>query len=228
VNLVALGLGAILFVWVNVVSGLLMGDLHGELRRVEGCARDLANAPDDCLVLLHPVPSVARLRLADLAAAHLALFRDGSLPTRSGPPVPLTSAPDLAGLRRLPFGALYAIDRLPGPLAPFDGSPPPPHFAAGQPLQFSGWAVDATSVPPQPAGGIYLTLDDQPPVWVPVSGNRPEVAARFDPQLARSGFLLELPAGTLAPGRHTVRIMVVTADGRAVYQESPALVLFVE
>lgn len=227
-NLVALGIGALLFAWVNLVSGLLLRDLHGELRRAEACARDLASAPDDCLILLHPVPEVARLRVAGLAGERLALFRDGALPTGSGTAAPPASAPDLASLRPLPFGALYAIDGLPSPLALFDGTPPPPRFAASQPLQLTGWAVDAIGLPPGSAGGVFLTIDDRPPVWVAVNGDRPDVAARFGPDFGRSGFSLALPAGTLAPGRHTVRITVVTVDGRARYQESPALVFVVE
>jgi hypothetical protein len=227
-NLLTLGVGALLFAWVNVVSGLLLRDLHGELRQSEACARDLANAPDDCLILLHPVPSVARLRLATLAGERLALFRAGPVPVGAGAPTPPATAPDRVSLRQLPFGALYALDGLPGPLAPFDGTPPPPRFAAGQPLQLSGWAVDTIGIPPGPAGGVFLTIDDRPPVWVPITGERPEVAARFGAQLVRSGFRLELPTGTLAPGRHTVRIAVVTGDGRAVYRESPGLVFVVE
>src|SRR6185436_20582000 len=129
-------------------------------------------------------------------------------------PSALSGAPDRASLRQLPFGALFAIDGLPGPLAPFDGTPPTPHFPAGQPLQFSGWAVDVIGVPPTPAGGVFLTIDKRAPVWVPVAGNRPDVATRFDSRLVRSGFALQLPAGALAPGRHTVRIAVVTGDGR--------------
>ncbi|MFN8512312.1 MAG: hypothetical protein U0841_06905 [Chloroflexia bacterium] len=98
----------------------------------------------------------------------------------------------------------------------------------GKPLQFSGWAIDAIGVPPTPAGGVFLTIDKRPPVWVLVGENRPNVASRFDARLTQTGFRLELPAGTLTPGRHTVRIAVVTGDGRAIYQESPELVFFVE
>lgn len=227
-NYVALGLGATLFLAVNLTSGLLLRDLHGALRRAESCARDLAASPDPCLTLLHPVPSVARLRLAALADARLALYRAGPPPAATGTAAPPAAAPDLAGLRRLPIGALYAVDGLPGPLAPFDGTPPPPHFPANQRLQLTGWAADAARVPPAPASGLFLAIDDRPPVWVPLTLDRPEVAARFGPALGPSGFRLDLSAGALPPGRHTLRVTVVSADGLAAYEASPALVFFVD
>ena len=227
-NLVALGVGTLLFAQVNMVSGLLLRDLHGQLRRAETCARDLASAPDDCLVLLHPVPAVARLRLAGLAQERLALFRDGALPMGSGKLASSAVVPDPNRLGALPFGGLYTLDGQPGPLAYFDGSPPPPHFPFGKPLQFSGWAVDVIAIPPGPASGVFLAIDGRQAVWLPTTIMRPEVAARFDAGLAYPGFALELPAGALAPGRHTLRLTVVTRDGASAYQPSPVLVFFVD
>ncbi|MFN8539710.1 MAG: hypothetical protein U0232_19795 [Thermomicrobiales bacterium] len=61
----------------------------------------------------------------------------------------------------------------------------------GKPLQFSGWAIDAIGVPPTPAGGVFLTIDKRPPVWVLVGENRPNVASRFDARLTQTGFRLE-------------------------------------
>ena len=128
----------------------------------------------------------------------------------------------------MPFGGLYAVDGLPGPLAYFDGSPPSPHFPVAKPLQFSGWAADVIAAPVGPASGVFLAIDDRQAVWVPTTTMRPEVAARFDAGLARSGFALELSAGALAPGRHTLRVTVVARDGLSAYQPSPALVFFVD
>jgi hypothetical protein len=227
-NLLALVAGVVCFAQVTLVSGLLAGDLHGELRQAEACAHDLATAPDSCLALLHPVPSVARLRLAQLADARLALYRNTPIP----PPAPAadpTSVPDLARLRQLPFGALYAVDGLPGPLSIADGLPPSQLRVSGaRPIVLTGWAVDVSSVPPRPALGVFLAIDDGPPVWTPIGEQHPTPASRFSPALAASGFHLALPAGSLAPGQHTLRLTVVTADGDAVYEASPSLVFIVE
>lgn len=227
-NLLALVAGAVCFAQVTLVSGLLAGDVHGELRRAEACAHDLATAPDGCLALLHPVPSVARLRLAQLAEARLALYRD-TLPHLSAPPADPAVVPDLGRLRRLPFGTLYAVDGLPGPLSVADGLPPTLLLVSvSQPIQFTGWALDVASVPPRPALGVFLSIDDDPPKWVPIGEMHATPAGRFSPTLAASGFRLTLPAGSLPTGEHLLRIFVVTADGTAVYEESPALLFVVE
>ncbi|MFN8513285.1 MAG: hypothetical protein U0841_11990 [Chloroflexia bacterium] len=90
--------------------------------------------------------------------------------------------PDLARLRQLPFGALYAVDGLPGPLSIADGLPPTQlRLSAQQPLQFTGWAIDATSAPPRPALGAFITIDSGPPVWVPIRDPHATPARRFSP-----------------------------------------------
>jgi hypothetical protein len=198
------------------------------LRRAEACAHDLDSAPDSCLILLHPVPAVARLRLAQLADARLALYRDDPIRV-SAPAADPAIVPDLARLRRLPFGALYAVDGLPGPLSIADGVPPTLLRVVGtQPMQFTGWAIDVASVPPRPALGVFLSVDGGPPVWVPIREPHATPAVRFSPALAASGFHLTLPAGSLPAGQHTLRLTVVTADGEAAYEASPVLVFGVE
>lgn len=227
-NLLALVVGALCFAQVTLVSGLLAGDLHGELRRAESCAHDLASAPDSCLSLLHPVPAVARLRLAQLAATRLALYHDAPLPVPA-PAADPSLAPDLARLRQLPFGALYAVDGLPGPLSIADGLPPTQlRFAAQQPLHFTGWAIDATSAPPRPALGAFITIDSGAPIWVPIREPHTTPARRFSPALGTSGFHLTLSPGTLPPGQHTLCITIITADGTAAYEPSPPLTFIVE
>jgi hypothetical protein len=138
-------------------------------------------------------------------------------------------APDLARLRRLPFGALYGVDGLPGPLSVADGLPSTQLRVSGaQPMLFTGWAIDVASVPPRPALGVFLAIDDGPPVWVPSGELHATPAGRFSFTLAASGLHLALPAGSLPTGEHTLRVTVVTADGAAMYEESPALVFVVE
>jgi hypothetical protein len=227
-NLLALAIGIGCFSQVTLVSGLLAGDLHGDLRRAETCARDLGSAPDSCLALLHPVPSVARLRLAQLADARLALYRDDP-PPPSAPAADPATVPEFAPLRRLPFGALYAVDGLPGPLSVADGLPPVQlRVAATQPVTITGWAIDVSSIPPRPALGVFIAIDDAPPIWVSAGEPHPVPSARFSPSLALSGFHLTLPPGSFRPGQHSLRLTVVTAGGEAAYEVSPPLVFIVE
>jgi len=223
VNLLTLVLGTGAYFEVNLTSAAAALDWHQTLRDTESCVHDFTTASDSCMLLLHLSPAAARLRLAQMAEHHLALYRDGPIPSVPGPLGKPGSVPDRTSLREVAYQTLYQIDGLPGALALFDGIQGTLNARADQPLVLTGWALDVAALPIGPADGVYLTLDDQAARWVPLDRERPDVARRFAAAYLRSGFRAEWPTGTLAPGRHTVKIEVVAANRRGIYPPSTPL-----
>lgn len=227
-NILALVLGTGAFFEVNLTSAAVALDWHRTLRQAEECARDYTTAPDGCLAVLHPPPVAARLRLGQLAAHRQALYRRGVLPGVAGQRGGSQEAPDLDTLPTMGFQTLYDVDGMPRTLPLIDDGSARLRVPAGAPVILTGWAIDTTALPLAPAAGIFLLVDDQAPLWLPVDGDRPDIAWRFESAYRRSGFRAEWPAGTLTPGNHTVRIVVVAANRRAAYPASPPILLVVE
>jgi hypothetical protein len=227
-NVLALILGAGAFFEVNLISATVARDWHRTLRQAESCAHGFTMAPDGCLAVLHPPPEAARLRLAQLAAHRLSSYRLELVPAVPGPSGQPKAAPNPDQLQTLGFQSLYDVDGMPRTLSLLVDGSAQLRIPAGSHVILTGWAIDTTAVPLAPAAGIYLQVDDQHPLWVPVDLERPDIAWRFESAYLRSGFRAEWPAGTLAPGNHTVRISLVTANRRGIYPQSPPLLLIVE
>lgn len=90
---------------------------------------------------------------------------------------------------------------------------PPVQVDADGHLVLSGWAVDRYAQ--KPAGGVEVEIDGE--VYACVYGwKREDVAQYFhQPAYKNSGFLLKLAAAKLGPGRHELRVRVLSADGKS-------------
>lgn len=100
---------------------------------------------------------------------------------------------------------------------------------ADKPLAIEGWVID-------PAAGLsaraaFMRVDDRLMVPAQVGLPRGDVAmALHHPEGANGidyallGFRGVIPGGTLAPGRHTVELLVVSQDGRSYYEASSRLI----
>ncbi|MFN8539430.1 MAG: hypothetical protein U0232_18370 [Thermomicrobiales bacterium] len=213
-NLLALVVGALCFAQVTLVSGLLAGDLHGELRRAESCAHDLASAPDSCTCRCSTrCPPWRACASPSPAATRLALYHDAPLPVPA-PAADPSLAPDLARLRQLPFGALYAVDGLPGPLSIADGLPPTQlRFAAQQPLRHRlGHRRDQR--PPATRPRCLHHHRRRPQSGCPFASRTPRPPAASPPPSAPPASTSRSPRHP-PPGQHTLRITIITADGTA-------------
>jgi hypothetical protein len=73
-----------------------------------------------------------------------------------------------------------------------------------------------------PAKGVDVVIDAQT-FGTQYGHARPDVAQYFKtPALAETGYRTTLPPGTIAAGRHVLRLRIVAADGKG-YFESPAV-----
>jgi hypothetical protein len=71
------------------------------------------------------------------------------------------------------------------------------------------------------AGGVFVVVDDDLHVWALVRGSQIESESPSETSTAQSRdrFEVAIPGETLAPGEHTLSLMVLTPDGRS-YQET--------
>lgn len=81
-------------------------------------------------------------------------------------------------------------------------------------IRLRGWVRDATA--DAPASGVFAVVDDHAIVRGNVWQPRPDVVTVMHrDDLLATGFTLRIDTDALAPGRHTVRIGIVTSDGEA-------------
>lgn len=93
----------------------------------------------------------------------------------------------------------------------------------GTKFEISGWAVDGPAG--RPAAGVVVVIDGRefPATY---GSDRQDVGKHFGNQvMAPSGFAVTLKGDDLAPGRHTLTIRVVSADGRGFYAPAETYVL---
>jgi hypothetical protein len=122
------------------------------------------------------------------------------------------------GLPKRPQMAGFFLDHLGQAADPFNKGPAV--TAAGAPVALDGFGFDP--VAGAPAKGVDVVIDGKAYATTYGSARR-DVAAYFKiPALERTGFRTTLPAGTLAPGRHTAIVRVVAASGKG-YYDSPTL-----
>ena len=90
---------------------------------------------------------------------------------------------------------------------------------AGAAIVFDGFGFDP--VAKAPAMGVDVVVDGK--LYGAAYGQpRQDVADYFkEPALARSGFTVTLPPGTLSVGAHTVVVRVVAADGSGYFESPP-------
>jgi hypothetical protein len=88
-----------------------------------------------------------------------------------------------------------------------------------KPVTFVGWAVDGSTI--SLASGVEIVIDGKA-YRAHYGDSRPDVAQVLkNGSLNNSGYSLELPAGSLAPGRHEVETRIVTADGKKYFSIGP-------
>jgi ADP-heptose:LPS heptosyltransferase/GT2 family glycosyltransferase len=79
-------------------------------------------------------------------------------------------------------------------------------------LIVEGWALAAGGI-----AAVTVAIDDGAPVAAHYGCRRRDLAARFpdDPDAGTAGFILIVPSGALAAGRHRVRVVAAGRDGAA-------------
>jgi hypothetical protein len=84
------------------------------------------------------------------------------------------------------------------------------------PLHITGWAVDSPYG--KPAGGVYIDIDGEA-FQAGYGISRPDVAAALrNPQYDASGFDAEIFIGKIAPGTHSLVVLVLNADKSGYYR----------
>lgn len=157
--------------------------------------------PDELLAALYPDPRTLRRRAAVLEQYRLSVFAGA------------------ASLASLPGVPLFSVDFI-------NGAPPDrvPSVAAGTTLPVSGWAVDdrARTV----AKGVIVFIEGGAETAARYGFERPDVAQAFGNRGYRnSGFTADASTFSLAPGRHSLGLRILNADGTGFY-EPPARFFF--
>lgn len=183
------------------------------LRANESCIRAYATAPDSCLELYYPIPSLLVTRSSYLARERLNIFAG------SGPPQLLASPPTFPRhLRLLQATTLVAVDTVAGQIVG-QAHGVPLVVQRWRPIDIAGWAIDARSR--LTAGAVFVLVDGRRSFSAQYGWQRPDVAKALGvPSYAGSGYNSMIPAGALQDGTHRLQIRVVTHDGRAYFEPS--------
>lgn len=142
------------------------------------------------------------------------------------PPDPFAAAPPPAppppppteglskGLSKRSGEPGWFLDHIGGAVDPV--SHPPAVTAAGAPIVVDGFGFDAAAK--LPAKGIDVVIDGK--AYGTAYGHaRKDVGVFFkNPALTASGFRTTLPAGTVAAGKHALRLRVVASDGEGYFE----------
>ncbi|HEX7177606.1 MAG TPA: hypothetical protein VF240_20270 [Pyrinomonadaceae bacterium] len=81
----------------------------------------------------------------------------------------------------------------------------------------TGWAVDQQAQ--TEAGGVIINIDGSKDVLAKYGQPRPDVAAHLkNTKYTNSGFIATMDASSLAKGRHTLTVRVVTADRKGYFE----------
>jgi phosphoglycerol transferase len=115
------------------------------------------------------------------------------------------------------------IDQIGAARAPFDAKGV--HVSPSSEVKVTGWALDPSHK--STAGGLDIVVDRTP--FASMYGlSRDDVAKYFQhPEYRDSGFVASIPREALTKGEHTLRVRVVSSDGKC-YRESPGLSLIVD
>lgn len=213
---------------VAVSAAILPGDLV-EFRawqtwqsqlRAAAMAYAAGARSDEVLLRFFPNAREAERLLAPIAADRAYWFRHPATTA----PVPAFEAADRPGhrLARVPDHEDYALEFINEQREPLGR--PPTRIGAADAVSVRGWAVDreagrGAAVELVVAGRRFQAEHGLP---------RLDVAEYFSqPGFATSGFQCLLPAGTLPPGEHELRLRILLSDG-AQFLETPAYRLVIE
>ncbi|MDQ2783983.1 MAG: hypothetical protein M3Y58_03150 [Chloroflexota bacterium] len=138
-------------------------------------------------------------------------------PVAVSSPAPVLPPPTIAvdALLKASGATTYSLDSLND--TSFATPPPMPiRIPNGTAITVRGWAVDVPNS--AAAGGVILSVDTTN--YVATYGvDRPDVATALgNAAYTKSGFTMIFPANTLASGRHTIAIKILTKDHTSYYQ----------
>ena len=141
-------------------------------------------------------------------------------------PLPTMSArgTDPAKLGATPGETDFAIDALDGYTDPRPEMEMAISARRERRLVMTGWAVDRQAA--EAAGDIFINVDGERDIPIAYGIDRQDVASHFGrPGYRRSGFRASIPLVHLGPGRHTLRLKIVTHDRQRYYQPEWPLTL---
>lgn len=122
-----------------------------------------------------------------------------------------------AGLAKRPEFPGFYLDRIGA--APDPVNKQPAATPGDLPILLNGFGFDP--VAKVPAKGVDLVIDGKA-YGATYGGSRADVASYFKaPALARTGYTMTLPAGTLAKGPHALVVRVIAADGKGYFESPP-------
>jgi hypothetical protein len=126
-------------------------------------------------------------------------------------------ADDRSSLPLITTAPLYNLEMLGDTANPFAQANV--RTSPSDPLKIAGWAVDAAAR--DVASGVDIVIDESRfPAEYP--SNRADVAKYFNvPAYGRCGFSLEIPAGQLASGKHTLVVRIINRQRTGYYQGVP-------
>lgn len=171
--------------------------------------------------MTRPVLAVAAVAALALAACDNPKPRQVPAdPMALGPP-PIADGPPTEGLsaglaKRPEFPGFY-LDRIGAAADPLNRQPAV--TAAGAPVVFDGFGFDP--VTRGPGKGVDVVVDGK--AYSAVYGHKRQDVADFHktPGLLDVGYTVTLPAGTLAPGAHSVVVRVIATDGKSYFEGPP-------
>jgi hypothetical protein len=132
--------------------------------------------------------------------------------------VPLSLEPVAATVTMLACQGppLMNIEQIGVTRSPFDGRPI--HVPGSGWFKVTGWAVDQARA--SAATGVDVVIDRTPFPSL-FGADRNDVADYFKrPSYTASGFMADIPAGTLEKGQHTLSLRVVSAGGECYYESA--------
>jgi hypothetical protein len=133
------------------------------------------------------------------------------------------SLPVLAG------GTNYYIDRIQhgAKLEHYTpGKPVTFTMAPGETLSLVGWSYDAKAA--APATGVVAQVDEFSRTDATYGEKRTDVASVFkNPNLTNVGFVINIPASALPPGKHTVSLLTENAAQNGYYPQRNVMIVTV-
>jgi hypothetical protein len=223
VNGVALLLGTAALVATSVAE-LRQTDDWLDVRWLNrACPLAYAYATDDCLRVYTGDANVqlARDVLPYMQQQRLALFSGANWldPTRL-PEIDRTAEAAIASVSAGTGRGNRAVATTPAPGTIKDRSRRVRDvLPAGTAVEVNGWASDAASG--QPVGGVLLTIDDSHYLWATYGLTARGTPHGAGPAADDTGFSLTIPADTLSPGTHSLRLLLLTPDLEGLYREGP-------
>lgn len=179
---------------------------QSELINNQECIRNYISASEGCLLLYNPSSAAVRNLSAYLDEAQLNIFHNPGTQTT------------VHQLRQLTDAPTYSIESI-GNIATAQAKTNPPVISYGKPVSVSGWAVDSQAN--TTASAVYVRIDQGASFVATYGLDRPDIALQLgNLTYLKSGFQVTIPAGWLAPGKHTISLRIISRDRTSYYEPS--------